>query len=91
MAPARSTGRSTWASHLISHAAANQRFVIACNVADPHQHCPSMIISPRGEVLGQLPVGQPTVLRAVIDTEAISDWYLSQRRTDLLRLRYQAS
>jgi predicted amidohydrolase len=50
-----------------------------------------MIISPRGEVLGQLPAGQPTVLRAVIDTEAISDWYLSQRRTDLLRLRYQAS
>jgi predicted amidohydrolase len=50
-----------------------------------------MIISPRGEVLGQLPAGQTAVLRAVIDTEAISDWYLSQRRTDLLRLRYQAS
>jgi hypothetical protein len=27
---------------------------------------------------------------AVIDTEAISDWYLSQRRTDLLGLRYRA-
>jgi predicted amidohydrolase len=74
-----------WSSHLISHAAANQRFVIACNIADPGQHCPSMIVSPRGEVLGDLPAAQPAVLRAVIDTEDVSDWYLSQRRTDVLR------
>jgi predicted amidohydrolase len=79
-----------WSSHLISHAAANQRFVIACNIADPGQHCPSMIVSPRGEILGDLPAAQPGVLRTVIDTEDVSDWYLSQRRTDLLRLRYQA-
>jgi predicted amidohydrolase len=74
-----------WASHLISHAAVNQRFVIACNIADPGQHCPSMIVSPRGEVLGDLPASQAAVLRAVIDTEDVSDWYLSQRRTDVLR------
>jgi predicted amidohydrolase len=74
-----------WSSHLISHAAANQRFVIACNIADPGQHCPSMIVSPRGEVLGALPAAQPAVLRTVIDTEDVSDWYLSQRRTDVLR------
>jgi hypothetical protein len=49
-----------------------------------------MIISPRGEILGDLPASQPAVLRAVIGTEDISDWYLSQRRTDLLGLRYQA-
>ena len=78
-----------WASHLISHAAANQRFVIAGNIASPQQHCPSMIISPRGEILGDLPASQPAILRTVIDTEATSDWYLSQRRTDLLGLRYQ--
>jgi len=36
-------------------------------------------------------VVQPAVLRTVIDTEDISDWYLSQRRTDLLHLRYQGS
>jgi predicted amidohydrolase len=74
-----------WSSHLISHAAVNQRFVIACNVADPRQHCPSMIVSPRGEVLGDLPASPAAVLRAVIDTEDVSDWYLSQRRTDVLR------
>lgn len=74
-----------WSSHLISHAAVNQRFVIACNIADPGQHCPSMIVSPRGEVLGDLPAGPAAVLRAVLDTEDVSDWYLSQRRTDVLR------
>jgi predicted amidohydrolase len=77
-----------WRSHLISHAAANQRFVIAANVADPDQHCPSMIIGPRGEVLGELPAGKTAVLRAVIDTDVVSDWYLDQRRTDILRLQY---
>ena len=79
-----------WRSHLISHAAANQRFVIAANVADPRQHCPSMIISPRGEVLGELPAGQTAVLRKVIHTEEVRDWYLSQRRTDLLQVQYRA-
>jgi predicted amidohydrolase len=77
-----------WRSHLISHAAANQRFVIAANVADSDQHCPSMIISPRGEVLAELPAGKTAVLRAVIDTDEVSDWYLGQRRTDILRLQH---
>jgi len=78
-----------WRSHLISHAAANQRFIVAANIADPRQHCPSMIISPRGEVLGELPHGEAGILRATIDTEEISDWYLDQRRTDVVRLRYR--
>ena len=78
-----------WRSHLISHAAANQRFVIAANVADPRQHCPSVIISPRGEILGELPAGRAARLAAVIDTGQVSDWYLGQRRTDVLQLRYQ--
>jgi predicted amidohydrolase len=78
-----------WRSHLISNAAANQRFVVAANVADPRQHCPSGIISPRGEVLGELVAGETAVLRTVIDTADVADWYLGQRRTDLLHLHYQ--
>jgi predicted amidohydrolase len=78
-----------WRSHLISHAAANQRFVVAANVVSPRQHCPSGVISPRGEVLGELPAGQSRVLRIVIDTGEIASWYLGQRRTDLLHLHYQ--
>jgi predicted amidohydrolase len=78
-----------WRSHLISHAAANQRFIVAANIADPRQHCPSMIISPRGEVLGELPHAKAGILRATIDTGDISDWYLAQRRTDVVRLHYR--
>ncbi len=78
-----------WRSHLISHAAANQRFVLAANVADPRQHCPTAVISPRGEILGELAAGQTAVLRTVIDTADVADWYLGQRRTDLLHLHYQ--
>jgi len=50
-----------------------------------------MIISPRGEVLGELPAGRTAVLRAVIDTEDTSDWFLSQRRADVVRLHYLPS
>jgi predicted amidohydrolase len=43
---------------------------------------------------GSLAVGvqlcREIVYPEVIDTEDISGWYLGQRRTDLLRLRYQA-
>jgi predicted amidohydrolase len=79
-----------WRSHLISHAATSQRFVLAANVADPHQHCPSVIVSPRGEVVGELPPAQAGLLRATIDTDDCSDRLLSQRREDVLELVYRA-
>jgi predicted amidohydrolase len=75
-----------WRSHLVSHAAASQRFVVAANVADPRQHCPSAVISPCGEVLGELPPAQPGLLRVVIDTGDCGDWYLGQRREDVVRI-----
>jgi predicted amidohydrolase len=78
-----------WRSHLISHAAASQRFVVAANVADPRQHCPSAVISPRGVVLGDLPAAQPGLLRVDIDTDECADTYLSQRREDVVRLEYR--
>jgi omega-amidase len=87
--PAQPAG--VWRSHLISRAAANQRFVIAANVADPRQHCPSMIIAPSGSVLAELPAGPAAMLRATIDTSDVSSWYLDQRRTDVLDLRYRGS
>jgi predicted amidohydrolase len=80
-----------WRSHLISRAAANQRFVVAANVVDPSQHCPSAVISPRGEVLGELPASRAGILRAVIDTDEVASWYLDQRRTDLLHLHYRGN
>jgi predicted amidohydrolase len=77
-----------WRSHLVSRAAENQRFVLAANVPDPHQHCPSMIVSPRGEVLAELPAGRPGVLRHTIDLREAGDWYLGQRREDVVGLTY---
>ena len=56
-------------SHLISRAAENQRFLLAANVADLDQHCPTMAISPRGEVHGELAPGATGVLRVTLDLD----------------------
>ncbi|MEU6741563.1 carbon-nitrogen hydrolase family protein [Streptosporangium sandarakinum] len=77
-----------WRSHLISRAAENQRWVLAANVADPISHCPTMIVSPRGEVLSEVAGGEPAVLRAAIDTDSTSEWYLGQRRRDVIEMHY---
>lgn len=73
-----------WRSHLISRAAENQRFLASANVAHPDQHCPSMLVSPRGEVLGELPAGRTRLLRHTLDLAETADWYLGQRRRDVL-------
>ncbi|MEU4625326.1 carbon-nitrogen hydrolase family protein [Actinoplanes sp. NPDC023801] len=78
-----------WRSHLISRAAENQRFVLAANIPHPDQHCPSLIVSPRGEVLAELPMGRPGTLRHTIDLTETSDWYLEQRRQDVVAVRYR--
>jgi predicted amidohydrolase len=77
-----------WRSHLISRAAENQRFVLAANIPGPHQHCPSMVVSPRGEVVAELPMGRPGILRHTVDLTESSDWYLGQRRQDVVGLTY---
>ncbi|WP_349879376.1 carbon-nitrogen hydrolase family protein [Micromonospora sp. HUAS YX12] len=80
-----------WRSHLISRAAENQRFLASANIAHPDQHCPSMVVSPRGEVLGELRPGHSDVLRQTIDLDQVASWYLGQRRQDLLSLAYQGN
>lgn len=77
--------RPVWRSHLVSRAAENQRWVAATNVAHASQLCPSMLIDPAGLVVHELVSEQSGLLRAEIDTAAVSNWYLSQRRTDLTR------
>jgi predicted amidohydrolase len=86
--PAQPPG--VWRAHLISRAAETQRFVLAANVAGQPQHCPTMIISPRGEVLAEAPGGEPVVLRQVIDLADVSDVLASQQRADVVRLTYLA-
>lgn len=76
-----------WRSHLVSRAAENQRFVLGVNSAHEMQSCPSIIVDPKGGVLGELRGGEASLLRASLDLSEVSDWYLSQARTDLLSLR----
>lgn len=80
-----------WRSHLISRAAETQRFVLAANVASPDQHCPSMVISPRGEVLAETTTTGPQALHADLDLAEVSDWVLSQQRGDVVGISYRGS
>jgi len=77
-----------WRSHLISRAAETQRFVLAANVASPDQHCPSMVISPHGDVLAESATTGPEVLHADLDLTQTSDWLLSQQRRDVVAVSY---
>lgn len=78
-----------WRAHLISRAAETQRFVLAANVAGENQHCPSMIVSPRGQVLAEAATGGNQLLRQTIDLADTRDGYLSQQRADLLTVTYR--
>ncbi|HVX45030.1 MAG TPA: carbon-nitrogen hydrolase family protein [Mycobacteriales bacterium] len=75
-----------WRAHLISRAAETQRFLVAANVAHPDQHCPSLIVSPRGEVLGEAAPGQAARLECSLDLTAVRDHYLDQQRGDVVRI-----
>lgn len=43
-----------WRSHLISRAAETQRFVVGANTAHHEQKCPTMIVTPTGEVVWEV-------------------------------------
>jgi predicted amidohydrolase len=83
-----SEAEGVWRSHLISRAAENQRFLASANIAHPDQHCPSMVVSPRGEVLGELPAGRTDLLRRTLDMDETGSWYLGQRRQDVVSVTY---
>ena len=78
-----------WRAHLISRAAETQRFVLAANVADGRQHCPTMVVSPRGQVLAEAPAGEAATLELTIDLADIRDGYLSQQRDDVVSVTWR--
>ena len=75
-----------WRAHLISRAAETQRFVLAANVAHGAQHCPTMIVSPRGQVLAEAPAGIAATLERTIDLADTRDTYLRQQRDDVVSI-----
>ena len=78
------TQAPVWRSHLISRAAENQRFVLCANNAHAAQKCPSIIVTPTGSVAWEICSSERKVKHYLLDLSAISNWYLSQSRLDLL-------
>ncbi len=76
-----------WKSHLISRAAENQRFLVSANIAHAQQHCPTVLIAPKGAVLVEAEPGATTLVRRTIDLTENADWYLKQCRTDVVTVQ----
>ncbi|MGY0371976.1 carbon-nitrogen hydrolase family protein [Clostridium sp. JNZ J1-5] len=77
---------SVWRSHLVSRAAENIRFVISSNNANKNQHCPTMLISPSGEIIEEIISEKTNIFKRKIDLDNISDWYINQCRNDVIKL-----
>jgi predicted amidohydrolase len=82
----RSESLSVWRSHLVSRAAETQRFVVSANVAHPDRHCPTMIVSPSGEVIAEAFGPESVTIRASINVGAVSNRYIDQQRSDVVRI-----
>jgi predicted amidohydrolase len=78
-----------WRSHLVSRAAETQRFVVVANVAHSDRHCPTMIVSPRGDVIAEALDSDVVTLRATLDTDVVSNWYVEQQRNDVIQINYR--
>jgi predicted amidohydrolase len=84
---------SVWRSHLVSRAAENLRFLISSNNANKNQHCPTMLISPSGEIIEELISDKTSIIKRKINLDKISDWYINQCRNDVIKLvegKYEA-
>jgi predicted amidohydrolase len=84
----RSDSLRVWRSHLVSRAAETQRFVIATNVAHPDGRCPTMVVSPTGEIIAEILDTETSILRASIEIDDVSNWYIDQQRSDLIGIKY---
>ena len=76
--------KSVWRSHLVSYAAANQRYVISVNSASNKQTCPTMAVSPNGSVVAEILSDKSEFRRVEIDLEQVSDHTIQQSRQDLV-------
>jgi predicted amidohydrolase len=79
-------GDGLWRAHMISRAAEIQRFVIGANNAAPDQTCPTMIVSPSGQILSEAATGAEGVAAARLALWESSDWVLSQAREEVVRV-----
>jgi predicted amidohydrolase len=75
-----------WRSHLVSHAAANQRFLISANNAAIQQTSPTIAIGPHGRIMAEILSDQAMYTRVELDLSQVSTWYLDQSRPDVVSL-----
>ncbi len=83
-------GHEVWRAHAISRAAETQRFVIGANNAAADQTCPTLIVSPSGEVLSEAPIGSSQAIESEIDLSQVSNWVIGQARSDVVDVVSQA-
>jgi predicted amidohydrolase len=77
-------GYELWRAHVVSRAAEVQRFIVGANNAAPDQKCTTLVVAPSGRVLIEAPVGETSTVVADIDLTEVSDWVISQARTDVV-------
>ena len=75
-----------WRSHLVSHAASNQRFVISANNADLQQNSPTIAVSPDGWVIDEIVSDQLAFTRVKLDLSQVSNDHLDQSRPDIVSI-----
>jgi predicted amidohydrolase len=75
-----------WRSHLVSHAASNQRYVVSANNAALEQNSPTIAISPEGWVLAEIISSGCEFTRLELDLTLVSDWVLDQCRPDVVAI-----
>lgn len=75
-----------WKSYLVSRAAENQRYVFSVNNANKDQGCPTIAIDPDGNILEEINSEQCVVRHIFLDMSKPRDYYLNQRRTDIVSL-----
>lgn len=79
-------GHALWRAHLISRAAETQRFIIGANNAADDQTCPTAIIDPEGDILGELAAGCTSAAGASLSLGKVSNWVLEQARRDVVKV-----
>lgn len=77
-------GYDLWRAHVISRAAETQRFVVGANNAAPDQTCTTLVVAPSGKVIAEAQVGAMATAEAEIDLAEVSDWVISQSRSDVV-------
>jgi predicted amidohydrolase len=81
------TYQSVWKSHLISRAAENQRFILSSNNAAQKQLSPTIAIAPDGKAIDEMVSAELGIFRVELELSKVSNWYLDQRRSDVLEIQ----